>query len=621
MDIERVDRILEAGILGLTLGILIYAPVAIGAVLPQDFVLLIWMLVGILVLWGLRILINKEFKILWTPVCWGVLAFCAYAGFECLRSDIEYVARTEFIQIIFYAGLFFAFLNNLHRRRATTTVLAALLALGTLISIYAIYQYLTRSGFVLIYPKPEQYAGRASGTYICPNHFAGFLAMVLPVGVSLLLSGRISHIARILVGYSVLMMTAGLVVTVSRAGWLAAASGVFFVVIALLHRRRFWLPVTVVAILMVFVGMYLYTSNFTAKKRVTENRLLVPDENRRILYWRGAVRVFERAPVFGVGPGHYDYVYRQVREFHNVAQGRPGWAHNDYLNTLADYGIVGLAIILSTLGILAYTAKQSWNCVRRRIDIGKTSNRGSIMLGVAGGLVGIAVHSFFDFNMHIPANAAIAVVLMAILTSYWRFKTEKCYISLAGYSRFLAAGCVFVFAASVLSASIPRYKESKLLKAANESVVEAETIKYLKQAFEIEPNNAETSYTIGELLRNRSWQGNDDYKDLAIAAMTWFRKSMDANPLDPYPFLRYGMCLDWIGRRAEAGVYIARAMELDPNSYYVLSIAGWHFFQVEDYGKAQELFLRSLKLNWWNNPLASLYLKTMEERKLIKSNL
>lgn len=618
MDIERVDRILEAGILGLTLGILIYAPVAIGAVLPQDFVLLTWMLVGIVVLWGLRILINKNFKIIWTPVCWGVLAFAAYAVFKYLQSDIEYVARTEIIQIIFYTGLFFAFLNNLHRRRATTTVLVALLTLGTLISIYAVYQYMTRSEFVLVFPKPAQYAGRASGTYICPNHFAGFLAMVLPVGFSLLLSGRISHIARILVGYSVLMMTAGLVVTVSRAGWLAAASGVFFVVIALLHKRRFWLPVTVVVILLIFVGLYMYTHSFTAKKRVTENRLLVPDENRRILYWRGAVKVFEQSPIFGVGPGHYDYRYRQVREPLNVAQGRPGWVHNDYLNTLVDYGIVGLAIILATLTTFAYTGKQSWDSVKRRIEAGKTSNKGSIMLGVSGGLVGIAVHSFFDFNMHIPANAAIAVVLMAILASYWRFKSEKCWIPLAGYSRFIAVGCLLVFSGTLFSASIPRYRESKLLKAANESVIESETIKYLKQAYEVEPNNAETSYTIGELIRNRSWQGNDDYKELALAAMSWFRKSMDANPLDPYPYLRYGMCLDWIGRRAEAWVYFKRALELDPNSYYMLANVGWHYFQIEDYKKAQEMFMRSLKLNWWDNPLSVLYLKIMDERKLIK---
>lgn len=618
MVIERVDRILEAGILGLTLGILIYAPVAIGAVMPQDFILLSWMAAGALVLWAGRMVLNKEFKILWTPVCWGVLAFASYAVFKYLQSDIEYVARTEFIQILFYMALFFVILNNLHKRRAVTTVLAILLTLGTLISIYAIYQYMTRSETVLVFAKPVQYAGRASGTYVCPNHLAGFLTMLMPVGISLLLSGRISYIARILVGYSVLMMTAGLVVTVSRAGWLSAAAGVFFVVVALLHKRRFWLPVTVIAIVLIFIGFYLYSHSFTAKKRVEENRLFVPDENRRILYWRGAIDIFKQSPLFGVGPGHYDYRYRQVRQPLNVAQGRPGWVHNDYLNTLVDYGIVGLVIVMSTLAVLAYTAIQSWNSVKRRIESGKTSNKGAIMLGVAGGLIGLAVHSFFDFNMHIPANAAIAVALMAILTSYWRYKNERCWVALPRYFRAIAVLCLFIFSASILFATGPRYKESGFLKLANETISEDEAIKNLKEAYKIEPNNFETTYAIGELIRNRSWRGNDDYKDLALAAMTWFRKSMDTNPLDPYPFLRYGMCLDWIGRRAEAGVYFQRALELDPNSYYMLANVGWHYFQIENYKKAQEMFLRSLKLNWWDNPLPALYLRIMDERKLLE---
>jgi hypothetical protein len=210
MDRERIDQFLEAGILGLTLGILIYAPIAIGAVLPLDFLLLEVMLLGILLLWVIRIFVIREVKLLWTPVCWGILAFVVYASARYLSANVEYVARTELLQIIFYTAFFFAILNNLHRRRAVSIIAGTLLTLGTLISIYAIYQYLTRSEWVLVYPKPLQYVGRASGTYICPNHFAGLLVMLLPLGISLLLSARVSYLVRILLGYSVLMMTCGL---------------------------------------------------------------------------------------------------------------------------------------------------------------------------------------------------------------------------------------------------------------------------------------------------------------------------------------------------------------------------------------------------------------------------
>ncbi|MGC8742977.1 MAG: O-antigen ligase family protein [Verrucomicrobiia bacterium] len=615
---ERLDQYLEAGILGLTLGILIYAPVAIGAVLPMDFLLLEAMLVLIYFLWGLRVLIKPGARLLWTPVCWGILAFALYAAIRYLFADIEYVARNELLQIIFYTALFFAVLNNLHRRNSVWIILGTLLTVGTLISIYALYQYLARSGWVLIYPKPAQYAGRASGTYICPNHFAGLLAMLLPLGISLLLSARVGYIIRILLGYAVLMMVAGLVATASRAGWFAAGVGLFFVVVVLLHKRRFWLPVTVVLILLVFSGLYLYSRNYTAKRRVQENRLLVPDENRRILYWQGAIKIWKESPLFGAGGAHYDYRYRQVREPINVAQGRPGWAHNDYLNTLADYGLAGLAIIFVIIGTTIYTAIGSWNSVKRRIEAGKSSKKGAIVLGLSGGLIGIAIHSFFDFNMHIPANAIIAVTFVALLTAYWRYTTEECWIMLTRTGRAVALVCIVLVAAIITLSGARRYKEETFLKLANESLSEKETIQNLINAYKVEPNNSETSYNIGELLRLRSWEGNDDYKELAIQAMSWFRKAMDANPLDPYPFLRYGMCLDWIGRRAEAGVYFKRAIELDPNSYYMLANLGWHYFQIGDYIQAREMFTRSLKLNWWDNPLSTLYLKLIKERNLDK---
>jgi len=613
---ERIDQFLEAGILGLTLGILIYAPIAIGAVLPLDFLLLEAMLLGILLLWGIRIFISKEVRLLWTPVCWGILAFVVYAAIRYFCSDIEYVARSELLQIIFYTALFFAILNNLHRRRAISIIVGALLTVGTLISIYAIYQYLTRSEWVLIYPKPSQYAGRASGTYICPNHFAGLLTMLLPLGISVLFSARVSYIVRILVGYSVLMMTCGLVTTASRAGWLSAGIGILFAVIVLLHKRRFWLPVAIATILLVFTGFYLYSENFMAKKRIQENRLLVPDENRRILYWNGAVKIWKQEPLFGVGPAHYDYRYRQVREPLNVAQGRPGWVHNDYLNTLVDYGIVGFAIVLLCIATTVWCGLRAWSGVKKRLETGHSSKKGAFVLGFSAGLVGIGVHSFFDFNMHIPANAIIALTFLALLISYWRYSTEKCWVQIKGIGRLVAVLCIFGVGVIILLTGLRRYNEEYYLKLSNESLNQKDTIQYLLSAHKVEPQNPDTCYTIGELLRMQSWEGDDNYKELAIKAMDWFRKAMDLNPLDPYPYLRYGMCLDWIGRTAEARTYFNRAIELDPNSYFMLANLGWHYFQIQDYKKAREMFTRSIKLNWWDNPISALYLKIIQERHL-----
>ena len=67
--------------------------------------------------------------------------------------------------------------------------------------------------------------GRASGTYISPNNLAGFLEMILPLAIAYTLAGRMKPLMRILLGYSALVMLAGIAVTFSRGGWAASAAG------------------------------------------------------------------------------------------------------------------------------------------------------------------------------------------------------------------------------------------------------------------------------------------------------------------------------------------------------------------------------------------------------------
>ena len=89
-----------------------------------------------------------------------------------LTADIEYVARQEMIQVLMYAFLFFAIVNNLYRQESVQIISFTLIFLAMGISCFAVYQFLTHSNRVWDYVSP--YLGRASGTYISPNNFAGF---------------------------------------------------------------------------------------------------------------------------------------------------------------------------------------------------------------------------------------------------------------------------------------------------------------------------------------------------------------------------------------------------------------------------------------------------------------
>ena len=175
--------------------------------------------IGVMLVWALRLWINPKPKLLWPPLCWVVLAFAIYAVARYLTADIEYVARQEMIQVVMYAFLFFAIVNNLYRQEYSQVISFTLVFLAMGISAYAVFQFFTHSERV--WNLVAMYPGRGTGTYISPNNLACFLEMILPLAVAYLLAGRISPLMRILLGYSALVILAGIVVTFSRGGWVA----------------------------------------------------------------------------------------------------------------------------------------------------------------------------------------------------------------------------------------------------------------------------------------------------------------------------------------------------------------------------------------------------------------
>src|SRR5579859_5909325 len=189
MNREVVERWCERGILALVLGILVFGPLAFGAVRGLDFAVIQGLTVGVMLLWALRLWVEPRPRLLWPPVCWAVLAFALYAVGRYLAADVEYLARREMLQVLVYAFLFLAVLNNLHRQESTQIITFTLIFLAMAISGYAVYQFLADSHYVWRFQT--LYPHRGSGTYICPNHLGGFLEMLLPLGLTYTISGRL----------------------------------------------------------------------------------------------------------------------------------------------------------------------------------------------------------------------------------------------------------------------------------------------------------------------------------------------------------------------------------------------------------------------------------------------
>ena len=243
--------------------------------------------------------------------------------------------------------------------------------------MYAIYQFATDSEYVWHFIKPAGYRKRGSGTYICPNHLAGYLEMLLPLGLSYTLIGRLGQLLRVFLGYASIVMLAGIGVTVSRGGWVAtiAASLLFFVL--LIRRRQYRIPILIIVAALIAAGLHFYSKADSVQKRF-HNVLSAESTDTvlaRFILWKPSLRMWQDHFWLGVGPGHYDYRFPQYRPAE--VQMRPGHAHNDYLNTLADWGVLGGGIVASALLLVYHGAFRTWKFVgRAQGDLGgKSSNR------------------------------------------------------------------------------------------------------------------------------------------------------------------------------------------------------------------------------------------------------
>jgi len=617
MNRERLDGWCERGILGLVLAILVYTPLATGTVRPQDFVIVEWLTVGILLCWLCRFWVNPKHRLLWPPVNWAVVLFMLYAVARYLTADIEFVARQEMIKVLIYGFIFLAVLHNLHKQETTQIVGTTVIILGMLISLYALYQFLAGSERVWHFIRPEAYRQRGSGTFICPNHLAGYLELALPLGLAYTLTGRFTHVTKILLGYASLAIFTGIVVTISRGAWIATGITLVVLFYWLMRQRDYRLQSLFVLAGLITISLaILYTVRLSRNR--TEALASLPETaDLRWRIWGAATQIWQDHFWWGAGPAHFDYRFRQYRPAHDQVQWRPVRVHNDYLNTLADWGTVGAALVAAGWLLFYWGIFRSWKFVQRAQNdlAGKRSNKSSFVMGGALGLLAVLLYSAVDFNMHIPATAILAATLMALVSGHFRFATEAYWHTVRWPMRGLITGGLMAGLLYLGKQSWQQTVECHwLAKAEASNEFSSEQIAALTKAYAAEPRNFETSYNIGEGWRMQSWQGGDDYRDLAGRALEWFQRSVESNPYYPYSFVRYGMCLDWLGRHAEAEAYFNQAAALDPNGYYTAANVGWHYVQLEDWTTAKAWFEKSLSLNWMSNPIARSYVQIVEAK-------
>ncbi|HEX2043410.1 MAG TPA: O-antigen ligase family protein [Acidimicrobiales bacterium] len=208
-----------------------------------------------------------------------------------------------------------------------------------------------------------------------PNDLGGFLALVLPVGLVLLVLAR-RPATRALTAVMVLLLVVELGATMSRGAMLGAGAGV--TLFAAWCGSEVWTRhrvVAVGAVALLTAGLavagLIVTGGHTEKGfadvlRTGEGTTI----SLRVEVWRTALRMAEEDPVFGVGPDLFGRSFDAFRSQRFVRDYGPDLlatdAHNLLLTTLATRGIPGLILLLVLLGSTARLFARTRQRLRRR---------------------------------------------------------------------------------------------------------------------------------------------------------------------------------------------------------------------------------------------------------------
>jgi O-antigen ligase len=178
--------------------------------------------------------------------------------------------------------------------------------------------------------------------------------------------------------------------------------------------ERISAPVSRVLIVLAIVGAItaglFWVGPDPVAKRITEGQPASANGQQalfsnRLWVWRDTLSMVRANPLLGVGLGAYGTAF----SIYTKSDGsiRVPQAHNDYLQVVADCGVVGGLILV---WFLALAFRAIWRGVTSRDPL-----MAGLALGSGGSLFGILVHSLFDFNLQLPGTALLFLVLSAVL--------------------------------------------------------------------------------------------------------------------------------------------------------------------------------------------------------------
>lgn len=390
-------------------GLLLFGPLAFGAVEQWSILLMETGSAALFLLWIGKQVFEGEMKIRANPLFlpMGVFGLLIVLQLAFHRSAYQHDTISLALQYVAYGMLCFLACQTLLRGVQARKLGMIFSVYGAAIAAFALIQGISANGKLYWLRQPRT-GGWIYGPYVNHNHYAGLMEMLVPIPLVLSLTQLVSTKVRNTAAAAAAVMVGTIFISGSRGGMLAIVGELLLLAVLLIKQKRgLRTAVGLGVFLVIVVGLLTWVGGGELSRRIAtigpSHTELASDMRSYIN--RDGLRMFLQKPVFGWGLGTFPVVYPQFRTFYTnffVNQ-----AHNDYLQLLVEMGVLGFATMIWFVVTVYTTAlKKIGNWTG---DIG-----GAVALACVLGFTGILIHSALDFNLQVPANAALFYVLCTI---------------------------------------------------------------------------------------------------------------------------------------------------------------------------------------------------------------
>ena len=326
--------------------------------------------------------------------------------------------------LIVYIVFFAACLTFINSEKRLRKVVFLVVIFGAIMAFVAILQRLASPDLIYGLRNPGQ--GVPFGPFVNQHHFASFMEMTGGVTLGLIFGKSGLKDKKPLLWISVAIMIIAVILTGSRGGMIAFfAVAAFVLTMTVVARKRdatrengeptyrtplqkALIAIGAAAAVLLLIGSVVFLGGSDALLRGVTMDVGKDDmSNGRLHFWSVAIKIFLDHPILGAGLDAFGVAFTKHDTWHGIF--RVEQAHNEYLQILAETGIVGFTCIGAFIYLLFKKGMAT-------IASAGSGFRQNVAIGSLAGCFGILIHSLFDFPLRTPSNGFFFLLLVAIAT-------------------------------------------------------------------------------------------------------------------------------------------------------------------------------------------------------------